>query len=566
MRLNHSLLFTTGIVLLPAVASAAPDLFGREGLYDMTGDPRVEQLRPELDYITGKVPTYAERLGRVGAATVEVRPNYVYVEDNDNSFPIPFQSGNDLQTAANVALRELYRVLPDEFVFVYMFTSFNTNIGAFFYAPEANDTWGINAQGIFDSNGPSPREGFVFMNDWKSFEEIFGSGPGAAGQARSVFNQEAGHRWGSFVTTGPDGNGAGADVLLGRDDAHWSYFMHTGGSPMEGNNWRDNQDGTFTTVTGFNNWHYSDLDLYLMGLLPMNEVEPFFVITNPDVGRLRDLFGDALNKASTPQIIQPVTISGTRVDLTMEDVRLRNGSRSPAHGEAPTEWRVAFVMLASSSAPLNESEKAEFDTMVEDYVAGFHEGTRDRGTLNYLLRDPEPPKSPVGGACTEAADCDPEVANFCVADPTALTSFCTASCDTASTCPVDWCCAMAQDAPVPVCLPAGMCPVNPTCACDADPNACDEGCACDAACGNSNNNSTNNNTNNGNNNGGGGGTCGCDLTYSCDMDGNVECACDRECGGCGCTESERGPAAPAAASAAALALLYFAGRRRRRSP
>ena len=573
MTSRHSLLIVAGIALFPAVSAAEPDIFGREGLYDMTGDRRVDALRPELDYVTGKVPSYAERLGRAGAPNVEIRPNYIYIEDTDNTFPVPFRSGNDLQTSANFALRELYRVLPDEFVFVYMFTSFNTNVGAFFYAPEANDVWGINAQGQFDSNGSSPREGFVFMNDWKSFEELFGPGQGAVGQGRSVFNQEAGHRWGSFVVTGPDGAGAGSDVLLGRDDAHWSYFLHTEGSPMEGNNWRDNQDGTFTTVTGFMNWRYSDLDMYLMGLLPMDRVEPFFVITNPQVGRQRDLFGQALNKASTPQIVQPVTISGTRVDLTMEDVRLRNGSRNPAFGEAPTEWRVVFVMLASSAQPFSEADKVEFDGMVEDYATGFHDGTRGVGTLNYRLREPEVPLSPVGGVCVEVADCDPAVANFCVANPFTPTSFCTASCNDTSACPVDWCCASADGAAVPVCLPAGMCP---TCACDQDPNACDEGCACDEACagntnnntGNTNNNSGNTNNNTGNtNNNTAGGLCECDVTYGCDADasGEADCPCDPECdAGCGCTESGRGTAAPAAASAGALALLDALGRRRRR--
>lgn len=572
MRLQSTALLILGATTLAAPAAADPDIFGREGLYDFSGDPQVEQLRPELDYINGQVPSYAERQGRVGAPAIDIRTNYIYIEDQDNSFNAPYQSQRDLQTSFNFALREVYRALPDEFVFVYLFTSFETNVGAFFYAPESNDVWGINAQGQFDSNGSSPREGFIFMNDWKSFERLYGPGAGSQAQSRSVFNQEAGHRWGAFVTAGPDGGGDGADILQGRDDSHWSYFMDTGGSPMEGNAWRDNGNGTFTTQTGFNNWRFSDLDLYLMGMMPPDEVEPWFVIQNPDIANERDLYRQPLNNASTPQIVQNKTISGTRVDFEIEDIVARNGTRRPAFGEAPTTFRVVFVMLASSNTSMTESERVEFGSMVDGYADAFHEGTQERGTLDYQLREPEVPLLPIGGVCDEAAQCDPAQSNFCVPNPFTPAGFCTASCDSASTCPVDWCCSDSQGTQVSVCLPAGLCPAENPCACDVTMDVCDEGCACDEACTTNNNSGNNNggnnntaNTNSGNNNGESGGLCACDLTYSCDMDsdGESECSCDPECGGCGCTQSETGAAAPSLALGAALFSLLALRRRRR---
>lgn len=573
MRFKCTALIVMGAFALSASAFADPDLFGRTGHYDLTGDPRVPSLAPQLEYINREVPSYAERKGRVGAPNVEIRPNYIYVEDQDNSFNAPYRTNQDLQNSFNFALREVYRALPDEFVFVYVFTAFETNVGAFFYAPEANDIWGINAQGQFDSNGSSPREGFIFMNYWRSFEQLFGPGAGARAQALSVFNQEAGHRWGSFVRAGSNGSGAGTDVLLGRDDSHWSYFMHTGGSPMEGNSWRDNGNGTFTTQTGFENWRYSDLDLYLMGLMPPEEVEPWFVIDAPVVGNQRDLFNQALTKASTPQIVQNKTISGTRVDMGIGDVMAINGTRRPVYGEAPDTFRVVFVMLASANSALTESERVQFDGLVEDYANGFHEGTQNRGTLNYRLREPEVPLVPIGGPCDTADACDPAEANFCLPNPFTPAGICTKACGAVSECPVDWCCSSAQNTPVDVCLPAGLCPPENPCACDVTADVCDEGCACDTACmsSNTNNNGANNNGvannsgGNSNNSGGGDGQCACDVTYSCDMDadGRSECPCDPECGGCGCTETDRGSAAPSAALGFALMALVALRRRRR---
>ena len=315
-----------------------PDIFGRTGLYDMTASPQLAPHELDYAYIRGDKPSFAEQRGLAGEATIEVRRNFVYIQDTDGALTIPFQSFQDLFASFDFTLRELYRGVPDEFVFVYFFTAFRTGAGAFFYQPEANQTIGIGSP-RHDNNGGSPREGFVFMNHYRSFEESFGqAGPVVVqAQARSVFNQEAGHRWASFVSAGTGNAGNGPDVLLGRDDGHWSYFLHTGtgGSPMEGNAWRDNGNGTFTTVTSFQNWVYSDLDLYLMGLKAQADIEDFFVIDAPQIGNLRDIYNQRLSKSSPPQIFQPVTVSGTRVDISIQDVVFVNGPRSPRARRCP---------------------------------------------------------------------------------------------------------------------------------------------------------------------------------------------------------------------------------------
>src|SRR5687768_3167350 len=147
--------------LLAAAPAQAQDLFGRtEPRYDLTGSPLIRDWVDHA-YINGEVPTFAERKGLAGLPIVEVRRNYVYVEDADGSLNIPWQSQQDVFDSFNFALNELYQVLPDEFVFVYLFTSFETGLGAFFYSPEANTDRGIGSE-RFDSNGFSPREGFVF--------------------------------------------------------------------------------------------------------------------------------------------------------------------------------------------------------------------------------------------------------------------------------------------------------------------------------------------------------------------------------------------------------------------
>jgi hypothetical protein len=557
-------------LLLTEPAAHAQDLFGRtEPRYDLTGSPRI---RHPLDYayITGEVPTYAEQRGLAGLPTIDVRTNYVYIEDTDGTLTIPFQSEQDLFEAFNFALRELYNAFPDEFIFVYLFTSFDTNVGAFFYTPEANDVRGIGTP-RHDSNGFSIREGFVFMNYWKFFELSFQGAPEVVirAQARSVFNQEAGHRWLAFTSAGADGGGSGTDVMLGRDDGHWSYFAGSNGSPMEGNAWRDNLNGTFTTATTFENWHYSDLDLYLMGLIEAGDVADWFVVTNPDVQGQRDIFGQPITRASPPQIIQPVTIRGTRVQMSIGDIQAQHGVRDPSAGASPKSWRSVFVMLASRGSPLVESDRSSFGEMVDDYALGFKQGSRNLGELDYLLMSD--PKSPIGGPCETADDCNALEANLCLAAGQPPVGLCTRPCSSPASCPATWCCDSLSGSDV--CLPEAMCtPEPPPCACDVTMGACDEGCTCDALCTTGCTCDT------------GDGCqegcacdphctapvpCTCDKTFACDDDDDgFECACDPECKtlerdrpGCGCSSVDRGSSLGAMLGAGLL--LVALGRQRR---
>lgn len=502
-----------------------PTTLGPVRRYDATNTPLARAYQPRWDEILGRTPSTAGPTAALGAPTIEVRRNYVYVQDTDGELTIPYRTQNDFSRSLDFALRQAFTVLPDEFTFVYLFTAFETGIGAFFYAPQANTDRGIGQQ-VFDQTGPSPLEGFVFMNDWKSFEQQFPGAPRDVidGFARSVFNQEAGHRWG--VQFDSPASAQGLRPLLGRDEAHWSYFAETGGSPMEGNAWRDNNDGTFTTVTDVRKYNYSDVDLYIMGLLPPDQVRPWFLITNPNTMGLRDIYNQALNAASPPQVFSPLRVRGTRQDYTIDDLTGALGARRPAAGQAPTRWRVAFVVLAGQRNGFDENDKFEFEGMVDMYAEGFKDGTRGLGELDYTLMG-DPPKASIGDACASADECDAAQATLCAVPGVGSTqSICTKPCANRGECPSSWCCGLGEDTSLGnICLPNGQCAAPPdagvepdagfapdsgavsadageVCACDTT-TACTAGCACDPECA----------------------PCTCDTTTAC----SAGCACDPEC-------------------------------------
>jgi hypothetical protein len=177
------------------------------------------------------------------------------------------------------------------------------------------------------------------------------------------------------------------DSLLGRDRAHWSYFMNSGLSPVEGNAWDEIMPGVFRTISG-TPIRFSHLDLYLMGLLPASAVEPFYVIAEPDVMGQLDNNGQPINRASPPEgfgfSINPVTIRGRRVDYTIDDVIRANGARVPAYqdpdagmgdedgGAMPSvrEMRVAWILLTTQDA-IDSRTASQFDRAIEACSGGY---------------------------------------------------------------------------------------------------------------------------------------------------------------------------------------------------
>jgi hypothetical protein len=188
----------------------------------------------------------------------------------------------------------------------------------------------------------------------------------------SVLGHEVGHRWlaqARFL----DGGVSSGD-LLGRDEVHWSFFMDTDASHLEGNDIEDQGGGRFRTTAAA--LRYSALDQYLMGLRPASEVPPFFVVRAPggtpggtDPGR-------------TPR--SSISFTGVRKDVTIEDVVAAIGPRSPAFPEAPRELSQAFVFVSLTGTP----SAADLDKVerLRQAWPGFHAASTDgRGAVETRL-------------------------------------------------------------------------------------------------------------------------------------------------------------------------------------
>jgi hypothetical protein len=199
------------------------------------------------------------------------------------------------------------------------------------------------------------------------------------------------------------------NVLLGRDLAHWSYFMNTGGSPMEGNAWTEPSPGVF--LTGNGSLTFSPLELYLMGLAPAASVSPFWIIANPDVMGQRDNNGGPITRSSPPQAFgpsRPIEIRGTRVTYSIDDVILANGPRNPAYFDPDAgqsddsgtvsvrEMRTTWVLLTTTDM-MDSRTVSQFDHAIEACQGGYATATHDLAHVVPVVQ-PQPDAGMEAGA------------------------------------------------------------------------------------------------------------------------------------------------------------------------
>src|SRR3990172_5456584 len=240
-----------------------------------------------------------------------------------------FATESEIDYAA--LIQEFHKTHPAIFDFVVIFTDFDVDLqGAFaFFSHIRNDVKGIGLP-VFDLSsifGGSQIQGFLQMGFLGNYpanpkEEFLGTN-----NTLEVFGQENGHRWLAFTKAMIDGTRS--NELLGRQLAHWNFYMDTDASVMEGNDIKDNGNGTFITTASTAT--FSKLDLYIMGLLPSSAVpSTFFVRTNTNRGR-------------APQV--GVTFSGPRVNVNVDHIIQAEGARVPSVETSQKAFKEAFIYL-----------------------------------------------------------------------------------------------------------------------------------------------------------------------------------------------------------------------------
>jgi MYXO-CTERM domain-containing protein len=247
-------------------------------------------------------------------------------------------------------LSQFYAVYPDEFDMVAIWETFvdENNGGAYFTTPPpvANRLFGfINMNGI---------------GVWTGFSAL------------NTMGQEFGHAWLSWETFVDPGTGMISDELLGRDGSHWSSVVDMDGSVMDGVDWEDNGDGTFTVVGIMDK--FGPLDLWVMGFVEDHEVPPFYILRNPSPNVSPLGIWEGLNVGNT--------VTAQPFEVTIEDVIAAEGPQPPIDMRQH-DFRVACLLITRPGETAEEVTGmiAELDEIRRGWNDIFTEWTLGRGTM-----------------------------------------------------------------------------------------------------------------------------------------------------------------------------------------
>lgn len=190
-----------------------------------------------------------------------------------------------------------------------------------------------------------------------------------------LLGHESGHRWlvGLRFRTA-EGTASGA--WLGRDDVHWSFFMDSDASFVEGNDIEDLGGGAFRTAAAVE--RYSALDQYAMGLRAENEVPPVFYVESP-INVL-----PSRTKDSAPRV--GVTFNGTRREVLIQDVVAALGARQPVTGDSPRLHRQAFIYVIGPGTIVDRNNVDKIDRFRREWEPFFLTASDSRMRVDTRLR------------------------------------------------------------------------------------------------------------------------------------------------------------------------------------
>lgn len=253
--------------------------------------------------------------------------------------------------------------------------------------PVKNTITGLN-EPLFDESAGMGSAGrlelLMSMNGLDRYPDdpnqlITAYGLGLTGE--QTIGHEFQHRWGAYVQV--ESLGQATNDILGRDFQHWSFFLDSDASVLDGCNWIDAGSDSFWIDEVQD--RYGRLDQYLMGVRKPEEVGPMLLVTQPtDIQPPGNW-----NPMSIPTV--GVGCRATPRWFTIDDVIAANGPRVPAAPDTVPVFRIAFVLAIPRDATPDPHDLARLDSLRADFVPWIETATGGRGRVDTRLA-PTPPR------------------------------------------------------------------------------------------------------------------------------------------------------------------------------
>ncbi len=338
---------------------------------DMATHQQIQEALPfSVDQMEGKILSLGSWVGDVFVLPYSPSDPYdIFVGGNLNVGPRKWIALSFLEDN------------PDDYDFLLVLTRFEfggeDGISGFYWEIR-NDVEGIGI-GQFDISqefGSARLQGFIDGGSLSQY--VLEDGSVDSDRVEVVLNHELAHRWSARCSFVDDDGGISTD-LLGLDGAHWSYLLDSDASYLYGSDWIDNDDGTFTATRILS--QFSDLDLYLMGLLDPSEVNPLVVLENASV------------PSEAPPGLGDV-VSATAGSITIDQIIEAEGQRIPGFSESPNEHRIAVIYLVEPGAEIDQAELRSIDEIRSLWRRSFFRETGGRAVVDVAMAGTPPISTP----------------------------------------------------------------------------------------------------------------------------------------------------------------------------
>lgn len=272
------------------------------------------------------------------------------------------------------AYRKLYSVLPDAFDVALVMPGMQL-----FRA----DNYGENTPYNVLVSNHVEHIGMPIMDNTAQF--------GSGGRLKSViyhsfgsieiFDHEMGHTWG--VAIGQSLGLIEENYLVSQ--GHWgeytdiqgqmgAYYFDPGGAI---GHFAYNGDETWHLIANTEVEPYSPLELYVMGLIPPEEVPPIHILNSPNLSDPAHITAASYRTITIEQIMQA-----------------EGGERNPSYADSQKDFTLAFIV--TQDVPFNDAAYAYFSLMSHElmrreeprpnsYAAPFYWATGGRATLTSRL-------------------------------------------------------------------------------------------------------------------------------------------------------------------------------------
>ncbi len=279
------------------------------------------------------------------------------------------------------AAQRFYETHEDSYDYLVFFNTAGVGAGANALANE--QTVRSYRQGIGDSavdNGaaygsPARLQAVLNMGPLGQYPRDPYARVGSRGQitgdtTMTLLGHETGHLFLALASI-RDPRDPNSRPMLGTQNAHWNFNFNSEASLLEGNRIQDLGGNRFLTVATVEG--YSILDQYLMGFRMPEEVPPLFLVRN-----------SSASGSSFPQV--NVTFSGSRQDISVDDLIAAEGRRVPASEVAQRRFRFAFLLIVPAGTEPAQAQLEQLEAYRAEFERYFQRAAQDRAFADATLR------------------------------------------------------------------------------------------------------------------------------------------------------------------------------------